>query len=92
LGILRDFHRLRPDLPVGALVEGDLEPVLRLAEEIPLFSVHMRPETLTRPLLERLSGRGLAVVVFTVNDPRELWRLKAWGVAGIISDYPDRLI
>jgi len=35
---------------------------------------------------------GLAVVVWTVNDPAEMRALAALGVDGIITDYPDRAV
>ncbi len=34
---------------------------------------------------------GLVVIPWTVNDPAVMDRLIAWGVDGIITDYPDRL-
>jgi glycerophosphoryl diester phosphodiesterase len=34
---------------------------------------------------------GLKVVVWTVNEPRDMARMIEMGVDGIISDYPDRL-
>jgi glycerophosphoryl diester phosphodiesterase len=34
---------------------------------------------------------GLKVIPWTVNEPADMDRLIAWGVDGIISDYPDRL-
>lgn len=34
---------------------------------------------------------GLRVVPWTVNEPADMARLRAWGVDGLISDYPDRL-
>lgn len=34
---------------------------------------------------------GLKVVPWTVNEPAQMDRLIAWGVDGLISDYPDRL-
>jgi glycerophosphoryl diester phosphodiesterase len=34
---------------------------------------------------------GLTVIPWTVNDPTAMDRLIAWGVDGIITDYPDRL-
>ncbi len=34
---------------------------------------------------------GLAVVTWTVNDPKDIERMLDWKVDGIISDYPDRV-
>ena len=35
--------------------------------------------------------RKVKIIPWTVNDEGDISRLKAWGVDGIISDYPDRL-
>ena len=34
---------------------------------------------------------GLQVVVWTINEPKDIERMQAFGVDGIISDYPDRV-
>jgi glycerophosphoryl diester phosphodiesterase len=34
--------------------------------------------------------RGLQVLPWTVNNPADMARLLAWGVDGLITDYPDR--
>jgi glycerophosphoryl diester phosphodiesterase len=36
-------------------------------------------------------GRGLEVVVWTVNEPAEMARHISFGVDAIVTDYPDRL-
>ncbi len=41
-------------------------------------------------LLEAAHARGMRVIPWTVNDVAEMRRLKALGVEGIITDYPDR--
>jgi glycerophosphoryl diester phosphodiesterase len=35
---------------------------------------------------------GLRVVVWTVNEPKDIERMLMWKVDGIISDYPDRVV
>lgn len=46
---------------------------------------------LTRESLREAHELGLAVIVWTVNEPTDLDALIELGVDGIISDYPDRL-
>jgi glycerophosphoryl diester phosphodiesterase len=45
----------------------------------------------TEALVKEAQGLGLQVVVWTVNNPADMERLIAWGVDGLISDYPDRV-
>ena len=51
----------------------------------PLFS------DLDEAAVKTTHALGLKVVPWTVNDPADMDRLIAWGVDGIITDYPDRL-
>lgn len=45
----------------------------------------------TREALREAQQAGLKVVVWTVNEPRDIAHMIDFGVDGIISDYPDRL-
>ena len=45
----------------------------------------------TQSALREAQRLGLKVIVWTVNEPRDIERMIALGVDGIISDYPDRL-
>ena len=47
---------------------------------------------LTKVKLDEAHGAGMRVVVWTVNEPRDIARMIQWGVDGIISDYPDRVL
>ena len=55
-----------------------------------VWSPDYRDLTLTR--LREAQRLGLKVVVWTVNSEADMRRLIAWGVDGIISDYPDVLV
>lgn len=45
----------------------------------------------TRETVREAQQAGLKVVVWTVNESRDITRMIDFGVDGIISDYPDRL-
>lgn len=45
---------------------------------------------ITEASLREAHGLGIQVVVWTVNEPRDIARMLDLGVDGIISDYPDR--
>ncbi|MDH4150391.1 MAG: glycerophosphodiester phosphodiesterase [Betaproteobacteria bacterium] len=45
----------------------------------------------TRESVRAAQQAGLKVVVWTVNEPRDMTRMISLGVDGIITDYPDRL-
>jgi glycerophosphoryl diester phosphodiesterase len=47
---------------------------------------------LTLEDLQAAKAAGLRVIVWTVNDENDMRRLMTWGVDGIISDFPDRLL
>lgn len=47
-------------------------------------------QLVTPAFLEECRGKGLKVVVWTVNELAEIKKMADMGVDGIISDYPDR--
>ena len=46
----------------------------------------------TPELLAFAHGRGVAVHVWTINEPSEIARLLGLGVDGIVSDFPARVV
>ncbi|OQW33034.1 MAG: hypothetical protein A4E19_06725 [Nitrospira sp. SG-bin1] len=51
--------------------------------------VGLRLDTVTKPLVTALHNQGLLVFAYTANQPVEVIKMKALGVDGIISDFPD---
>src|SRR5437867_1535551 len=51
----------------------------------------LRFDTATKPLVNALHRAGQQVFVYTVNKPKDIQRVGALGVDGIISDFPDRI-
>lgn len=49
-------------------------------------------KVVTRGLVKAVHKKGLILHIWTVNDPQEMEQLIDYGVDGIITDYPDRLV
>jgi glycerophosphoryl diester phosphodiesterase len=69
---------------------ADLQPMWHHADALQARSVHPKHSLVDAAVVERAHTRDLAVLVWTVNDPRAMSRLAALGVDGIISDFPER--
>lgn len=46
---------------------------------------------ITRNTVEDAHAKGLKIIPWTVNETKDMERLRSWGVDGIITDYPDRI-
>lgn len=55
-------------------------------------ALHCRHEDLTSPRARAVVRAGFFLRCFTVNEPLRAKALYAWGVDGVFSDYPDRLL
>lgn len=60
------------------------------ATKLQATHVGLRFDTATMPLVKALHKARLTVFVYTVNKPADIEKMRAFGVDGIVSDYPDR--
>lgn len=63
------------------------DALLDTACEMNAESVNLWYRSVTQEFIDKAHNRGLAVLVFTVNDPEELQALAYIGVDGIFTDY-----
>jgi len=89
---LRQVSALEPRIPIGALYAGVPLDYAASAEALGAISVHLSHEFLAPNMIEDARARGLAVYVYTVNHPVEIERVRALGVDGIFTDYPERVL
>ncbi len=88
---LWQFRELLPKVRTGALVVLAAPGLCGFAEELKSYSINFPSGCVTRELVEEAHQKGLKVFVYTVNEPEEINKIKAMGVDGIFSDFPDRL-
>ena len=92
---LERVHELAPRLPLHRLFAPASPPWL-LRRELELVAgygagIGLWRGDVDRELIEAAHRHGLAVGVYTVNEPAELAALVSLGVDGIVTDFPDRL-
>jgi glycerophosphoryl diester phosphodiesterase len=63
----------------------------QLIDAIKPYSLHMNDKYLDFALIEQVQRLGVQVMVFTVNDIEQAYRLKKTGINGIFTDYPSVL-
>lgn len=89
---LRSLRRLVPDARIGVLCQrGELPSALALANDLDAVALHPAVTMVDTDLVRDAHARKLSVYPWTVNEPGEIALLRALGVDGIFTDYPDRV-
>ena len=89
--VLKYFHTKYPHVRLALLVENtrSIDSNLKsLGFKPSIYSPYFK--LLTRDRVKYLKDQKIRVIPWTVNEVEDMLRLKAWGVDGIITDYPDR--
>ena len=97
--IIQSFHRpalvavqtIAPDMQRAILVRQP-EEYERAIKDSHATILSPRYDGLRRVDVERFQHRGVPVIPWTVNKSDDMCRLIAWGVSGLITDYPDRAL
>lgn len=89
---LQYLHKKYPHITTSILIEeGNTKSIGDIVTELgfmpPIFSPHY--SMATPDAVKALHSHKKKIIPWTVNDKKEIERLKAMGVDGIISDYPN---
>jgi len=77
---------------LGVLFEGDAQAALARARELKAYSIHPSMSQVDKELVSEAHAAGIKVLVYTVNEPKDIAAMQAICVDGVFSDYPDRVI
>jgi glycerophosphoryl diester phosphodiesterase len=87
---LRDFHRRMPEVPMLMLLCGVPLNLAADAVAIGAGTLGLGMDFVDDALVADAHQRGLKVFVYTVNDAEDMKRLRARGIDGVFSDFPER--
>ena len=88
---LARFRERCPGVGLAAILAGVPIGYAEFGERLGAYSVNMAFPFLTAEFVEDAHTRGLKVFAWTVNEPEDIDRVKALGVDGIFSNFPDRV-
>jgi glycerophosphoryl diester phosphodiesterase len=87
---LRQIKKLRPAYATAPLVRQPHPDPIALMGELGAEAYHPGHTMITRTLVRQIRDAGKHVNVWTVNSAERMRELAAWGVSGIITDFPQR--
>jgi glycerophosphoryl diester phosphodiesterase len=90
--ILLACRRISPTTSTGYLYSDSLYDALDRAKKLKTNHILPRKDRVTGDLVEESHAAGMAVVAWTADRLDEFRKLVVWGVDGIATNYPDRLI
>ncbi len=89
---LKEAQEAVPKLLIGASLKQCEPSSVADAKALGARAVLPAYRTVTREFVAQAHAQGLEVIVWTVNTPQDIARMRELGVDGIISDYPDRVL
>lgn len=90
---LREFQRTAEGggIPIGVLFVRSARRFASTAAHFHASAIHPPLRRTTRRLVERAHALGLKVFVYTVNAPADIEKMRALGVDGVFTDFPERV-
>lgn len=89
---LEKILEIEPRAYVAILFHRDWNFVQEITRGKSFEVLNLRKDFLTPEKIARIKGLGFMVNVYTVNEEAELRKFVEWGVNGIITNYPGRLL
>ncbi|WP_208559421.1 glycerophosphodiester phosphodiesterase [Marinilactibacillus kalidii] len=88
---LARIKQFSPNARTGLLVLGCREQDIQKAYEMEIDYLHPRGSDLNEVIIEHIHKMGLKINAWTINLESSIQEALAFGIDGIITDYPDRV-
>lgn len=86
------IRKAEPGIRIGVLVDRAAHDPVALLDSRGAVSYNPGLGTFTEAQVSALRSAGRDIFVWTVNEESDMKRLLGWGVTGIFTDFPDRLL
>jgi glycerophosphoryl diester phosphodiesterase len=90
LNILLEIHRALPEIEIIVNEKWSGVRATHRARKLHTKRISMNQKWLWEGFIRPMASHGWQLYAYTLNDPVKAKRWKSYGLAGIITDYPDR--
>ncbi|QUM86752.1 MULTISPECIES: glycerophosphoryl diester phosphodiesterase [unclassified Moritella] len=87
---LKHCQALYPGVRRGFITKNKPSDMLVSIKPLALYSLHIDHRILNETLAESIKEAGLTLMIWTLNDPKQIDKYTAWGVDNIITDKPHK--
>lgn len=89
---LQYLHKIQPDMRTGLLIQN-VKSMKENLKELGYMPTYYNPYhmLISKKLIRKLHKRGIQICAWTVNKEKDIRKILAMGVDGIITDYPNRV-
>ena len=88
---IKELRRVDPAVRVALLADSRPDEALLYGAELGAGGVHLKAALITTALVASAQARGLGILAWTVDEPKEMARLAELDIDAIVSNIPSRL-
>ncbi|MDO8056167.1 MAG: glycerophosphodiester phosphodiesterase family protein [Candidatus Hermodarchaeota archaeon] len=90
--VLTKVRKLNDEIPTALLYEYDLQDPVNLAKTLGCTAINPQLHFIDEQLISTCHREGLEINPWLINEREDMERFISYGVDGIITDYPPRLL
>lgn len=88
---LKQFKDLKTNIKIGLISSDIPSNWAELTESLEAYSINLGKEAVNQEFVNDAHKKGLKVFIWTADDENDIRAIRALGVDGICSNFPDRL-
>ncbi|MET6991320.1 glycerophosphodiester phosphodiesterase [Sediminicola arcticus] len=88
---LRDMRKINKNIAIAILSDGNPIEAIPMAKELGAIAINPDYKMLNSENVEEIKDGGFKIYTYTVNEPKDIEKMKDLGVNGIFTNFPERI-
>ena len=88
---LEKFRLFNSKIPIAVLTDTSPLNAISVAKKLNAVAINPNYKLLNKNTVNEIKKEGLKIFPYTVNSLNDIYKMKTFGVDGIITNYPERI-